>query len=422
MVKKIRLRNGLRVISIPQKEARTVTLLLIVGVGSRYEKKNLAGISHFLEHMFFKGTNKRPNTQAISEYLDEIGGEYNAFTSKEYTGFYVKTAPKHIRRAFDFISDILMNSRFETKDIIKEKPVVIEEMNMIKDVPMHYVSELFERLLYGQQPLGRMIIGTEKTVLNLDRNKLINHLKNYYISSNIVISVGGKIDHKNCFNLTKKYFSKIPKGEKLLRKKVKDQQNKPEILIQDKQTDQTHFCLGVRSFDIFHPDRYVQEVLATILGGSMSSRLFLSIREKHGLAYYIKADTQYYTDAGYLVVQAGVDNKKVDQAIKLCLDEFRRIVKQKVSQKELCKAKEYIKGKTLINLETSDELAMFYNLEETLTSKIETPKEKFKKIDKVSDSDIQRVAKKIFTNARLNLALIGPHKDKRVFKRILKMN
>ena len=419
MFSKTKFINGLRLIVAPKK-TETVTLLVMIGAGSKYETDSIAGLSHFLEHMFFKGTKKRPNTKAISEYLDEVGGEYNAFTSKEYTGFYAKVASKYIVRAFDVISDILLNSKFERQAIEKEKGVVLEEMYMHQDTPTTYVTELFEKLLYGKQPAGRLVIGTKEAILKITRPKLIRYFKNLYTASNMVICVVGNVKEPEIKRKVKVYFKELSKSNFKKKKKVKEYQTKPKVLVHFKKTDQTHFCLGVRAYDIFSAKKYALWLLSIILGGSMSSRLFLTVREKLSLAYYIKSSIELYTDSGYLVVSAGVDNQKVDQAIRACLSEFKKIVACGVPQEELLKAKEFFKGKTLIDLETSDELAFWLAQQEILTSKIEAPNEIFKKIDSVTSRDVQSIAREIFTNRKLNLAVIGPHK-KPSFLKILKL-
>lgn len=421
MFYKTKLKSGLRLITCPQTKTKTVTLLVMVGTGSKYETKDQAGLSHFLEHLFFKGTKKRPSTLAISTALDEVGGEYNAFTSKEYTGFYVKVASKHIERAFDVISDILQNSKFEPEEIKREKKVIVEEINMIQDTPMHYIGELFEKLLYQDQPAGRMTIGEKKTVLVLKRKNFLDYLQKMYKAPNMVVCLAGNISLNQAKKLTKKYFAKLFKGKPRSKPKVKEKQQAPQILVHYKKTDQTHLCLGFRGYHIKHPDRYILLLLATILGGSMSSRLFISIRERRGLAYYIKASPEFYTDSGYLVIQAGVPNQKVAQAICVILDELKKIKEKGASKKELKKAKEFIKGNTLLNLETSDAQALWLAKQEILTKKLRTLKQIFADLNKVKPSDIQRVARQIFKNKKLNLALIGPHKNKKIFRRILKI-
>ena len=421
MYKKINLKSGLRFIYVPVKDTKTVTFLVLFGAGSKYETKKIAGLSHFLEHMFFKGTKKRLNSLAISEYLDEVGGEYNAFTSKEYTGYYAKVAARHKARAVDFVSDILLNSKFDEKEIEREKGVIIEEMNMYQDNPMAYVGELFEKLLYGDQPAGRLTIGTKKAVIAVKRDEFLKYLKKLYLAENAVACMAGNISEKESIDLVEKYMDKFLQGAPIKKKKVIEKQKKSKILLFNKSTDQTHLCLGVRAYDMNSPKRYALQLLSIILGGNMSSRLFTEIREKRGLAYYIRAAADLYTDTGYLVMQAGVRNEKAEEAIKVALEQFKKVRDEKVPEKELFKAKEFVKGKTLIGLESSDEKAMFYSLQEILRNEIEDVKTKFKKIDAVTVNDLQNAAQDIFVNDKLNLAMIGPFKKENKFLDKLKI-
>ncbi|MEW6407714.1 MAG: pitrilysin family protein [Patescibacteria group bacterium] len=417
--KKLKLKNGLRLILSPMKNTETVTFLAMVGAGSKYESDEIAGISHFLEHIFFKGTKKRPNTRAISEYLDAVGGEYNAFTSKEYTGFYAKVAVKYITRAFDFISDILQNAKFPEAEIEKERYVILEEMKMHFDTPMIHISELFEKLLYGEQAAGRLIIGAEKSIMSLQRQDFISYLKKMYQTGNMVLTVCGRFREKEIKNLAENYFNNLFKGKGGEKEKVVEKQKKPQILAQKKKTDQTHLCLGVRAYHHLDRRRWPLLLLSLILGGTMSSRLFINIRDKYGLAYYIRSSVENYTDSGYLVIQAGVDNQKISEAIKLIILEIRKILKDGITKEEIKKAKENLKGKMLLELETSDELALFLTLQELLKKKIDTSRGIFKKIDAVTLLDIRKVAKDIFKNNKLNLAVIGPEADKDNLLKIL---
>jgi predicted Zn-dependent peptidase len=419
--KKLRLKNGLRLILAPQKNTQAVTILAMVGAGSKYESDSIAGISHFLEHLFFKGTKKRPNTKAISEYLDAIGGEYNAFTSKEYTGFYAKVAAKHLKRAFDFISDILQNAMFPAQEIEKEKFVILEEMKMHLDTPMIHISELFETLLYGKQPAGRMIIGTEKAIMSLGRENFISYLKKLYQTGNMVLCVAGNFRKKEIKKMAENYFAKLFRGKGAGKQEVVEKQKKPQILVQTKKTDQTHLCLGARAYHHLDPRRYPLALLSLIFGGTMSSRLFINIRDKFGLAYYIKSSVESYTDSGYLIVQAGVDNQKAGEAIKLIILEIKKILKDGVTKDELKRAKENLKGKMLLELETSDELAMFLTSQELLKKKTETVREIFKKIDAVTLSEIKKTAKDVFKNNKLNLAVIGSKVSKDNLQKIFKI-
>ena len=399
---------------------RTVTVLVMVATGSKYETKKTNGISHFLEHMVFKGTQKRPTTLDITEAIDEVGGEYNAFTSKEYTGYYAKVASRHKRLIMDVISDIFLNSTLDYKEIEKERGVIIEELNMYLDTPIAYVNDLFEKLLYGDQPAGWLITGTKENIKALNRYNLLNYFKKQYIASNTAVLVIGDIDKAETEKETEEYFKNIREGRHKDKLAVKETQDEPESLIHYKKTDQTHFCLGVRSYPIGSKDYFILQVLTSIFGGGMSSRLFIEVREKRGLAYHIHCSSDNCTDTGYLVVQAGVGNSKIDESIKVILNEFCKIKNKKVSEKELTKSKEYIKGKLLLSLESSSAVASWLAHQEILKGEILTVDEVFKKIDAVTSEDIQRVANDIFQNRGLNLAVIGPFADKDKFDKFLK--
>ncbi len=421
MFKKTTLKNGLRIITVPQKNTQSLTVLVLVGTGSKYEKKEISGISHFLEHMYFKGTKKRPSTIAITETLDKVGGIYNAFTAEEYTGYFAKVAASHFDLSLDWVSDIFLNSTLPEKEVEKEKGVIVEEINMIYDNPISYVQTLWPKLLYGDQPAGWDIAGTKGSVSNINRELLVNYMKSQYVASNTIISVAGKIEENSVIKKIKKCFSKIKTTKPKKKAKILEEQEKPEALLRFRQTDQTHLCLGVRAFNLFHPKRYVQELLAVILGGMMSSRLFEEIRSKLGIAYYINTSSETNPDTGFLFTQAGLDNKNVEKGILTILKEYKKISQKMVSFSELKKAKDYLKGKTTLLLESSDAQASFYAGQELLEKKILTPKEIFAKINKVTQDDILEVAKEIFKPEKLNLALIGPFKDKERFQRLLKI-
>ncbi|MCD6402637.1 insulinase family protein [bacterium] len=421
MYKKSTLQNGLRIITLPIRTSRSVTVLVLVGTGSKYETKETNGISHFLEHMFFKGTKKRPNTLKLIEPLDRVGGNYNAFTGKEYTGFWAKVESSHLDLALDWVSDIYLNSKLSKKDIEKEKGVILQEINMYLDTPIEYISDLWEKLLYGDQPAGWLTIGRKENILRFQRKDLLNYRKLHYSAKNTLICLAGKVEPSQVEKKVKKYFKgikiRIPKGKP----KVIEEQTRPQVLVHFKKTDQTHLCLGVRAYSLFHPMKYAQAVLSTLLGGYMSSRIFLSVREKNGLSYYIKTTSHQATDTGYLVTQTGVDHQKVAKVIKLILKEYRKIKEKEVSKSELQKAKDNLKGQISLSLESSDFQASFYSTQELLTGKILTPRQKFNMIDKVTSKDILKVAKDIFRPKKLNLALIGPFRDKRKFEKLLKI-
>jgi len=417
MFYKTKQKSGMRTIIAPIKDAKTVTILALFGTGSKNEHSRVAGISHFLEHMFFKGTPKRPNTLAISEYLDEVGGEYNAFTSKEYTGYYAKVTPKYTDRAFDMISDILKNSKFDQEEIEKERGVIIEEMNMYQDVPMMYVGDLFEKLLYKNQPAGELIIGNKASIKNMKREDFIKYYQGHYHAGNLVVCVSGKITKEAAHQMINEYFSGFAQRKPVKKKKVVEKQARPEVLVNYKATDQSHIFLGCRGCDIFDKNKNALNLLSVILGGGMSSRLFISVREKLGLAYYIRSHAEYFTDSGYLAVHAGIDNKNIDKAIQVILREFNKIKSEGVSAKELKKAKEYIKGKTMMGLESSDEYGRWLALQEILTGKIIDIDKKLKLIDKVSPAEINWIANEVLVNNKLNLAIIGPYKSADRFQR-----
>jgi len=421
MYKKTTLKNGLRIITVPQKTSQAVTVLVLVGTGSKYEKKEINGISHFIEHMFFKGTKKRPSLEAVSETLDKIGGIYNAFTSQECTGYFAKVEASHFDLALDWVSDIFLNSTLPEKEIKKERGVIIEEINMYYDDPISYVQILWPKLLYGDQPAGWPVAGTKESVNKISRQDLINYLKNQYVASDTLICLAGKFEENQAIEKVKKYFSQISTFRAGGKLKVFEKQSKPSSLLHTRKTDQTHLCLGVRGYNIFHPQRYTLELLGTILGGMFSSRLSLIIRGELGIGYYISTIVEIDPDIGFLVTSAGIDNKNVEKAILTILKEYKKISQKKVPEKELKKAKDYTKGKMALLLETSDARASFYGLQEILKKEILTPKEVYKRIDKVTENDILKVAKDIFRPEKLNLALIGPFRDKAKFQKLLKL-
>jgi len=411
--------NGLKLLVVPTKNTNTATVLVMVGTGSKYETKDKNGISHFLEHMTFKGTEKRPGVLEISLELDSIGAEYNAFTGKEYTGYYAKSAAENMDIIMDVISDTFLNSKFDSQEIEKEKGVIIEEINMYYDLPMRYVEELFEKLLYGDQPAGWQIAGEKNIITKFTQNDLREYFNSHYVATDTIVSVAGDVDFEDVKKKIEKYFVNVRQGNKLEKQKVKETQSQPQKLIFYKDTDQTHFIVGFRTFDFFNEKTAALQVLSSILNGGFSSRLWTEVREKQGLAYYVRTSADGYTDSGYIATSAGVDNKRVIQAIKIILDEYRKIKENLIDEKELEKAKKYIKGKTLISLEQSDSLAEFYTEQWLLKNETLTPEEKLAKIDKVTAKDIQDLANEVLRPENLNLSLVGPFKDEKEFEDVL---
>ncbi|MFA6096616.1 MAG: pitrilysin family protein [Candidatus Paceibacterota bacterium] len=421
MYKKSLLSGGSKLITVPLEHTNTVTILLLVRTGSKNESENIRGISHFLEHMFFKGTAKRPTTLDISKELDRVGGVYNAFTGKEYTGFWVKVDASNFDLAADVISDIVLNSKFDQSEINKERGTIIEEMNMYLDNPMMYVPTLYESVLYKDQPLGFDEIGNRETINSVKREDFVKYYNDYYSADNIVIAVCGKINEKQVESKIGKYFMGISDRRSPDQASAHDDQSQPNLLVNNRKTDQTHICIGVRAYGIESENKYAMSILSAILGGNMSSRLFTSVREKNGLAYYIHTSAESYKDVGYLVTQAGLSNEKSIKAIKIILDEYKRIRDFGVDADELSKAKTYLKGRTTIALESSDSMASFVAMQELYSGKILTPEEKFDKIDSVSAKDIKRVSEDIFVDKKLNLALIGPFEDNAPINGILSL-
>ncbi|MDZ7611648.1 MAG: pitrilysin family protein [Candidatus Moranbacteria bacterium] len=417
--KKTTLKNGTRVVFVPMKDTQTVTVEILVEAGSKYETKKNSGMSHFLEHMMFKGTKKRPDAKIIAEELDSVGGSYNAFTGKEQTGYWVKVPRRHLDMALDVVSDMYLHSLLEEKEIKKEKGVILQEKSMYQDTPMRYVWDVFEELLYGDQPAGWDIVGFEENIKNFSRKDFVEYMAKHYIPQSTVVVIAGNFDEKEVESKVNRYFQKTGSKEKTQKNKVVEKQEKPEIKINYKDTDQTHLLMGVRSADMFDPDRYATALLGTVLGGGMSSRMFSEIREKRGLTYYIDSASEQATDTGYLFAGAGVEHQNLTKTIKLILEEFQKTAEREIGEKEIQKAKEYIKGKTLMSLESSSAVANFFGNQELFRKEIKKPAELFNKIDKVASAEIRRVAKKIFQDKNLNLAIIGPHKNEKEIQKYL---
>ena len=414
------LKNGLRVVTVPMKDNPTVTVLVLVEAGSKYETKEINGISHFLEHMCFKGTVKRPKAIDISKELDSIGSQYNAFTAQEYTGYYAKSDAKHFKKIFDVVSDIYLNSTFPETEMQKEKGVIIEEINMYEDMPNRHVQDLMMELLYGDQPAGWNIAGEKKNITGMKRDDFITYKKAHYLPEATTIVVSGHVTEKEVMKEVLKVFGKIVPGKKSKKLKVVEKQEKPEVLLKFKKTDQTHFVLGVRTYDLFSKKNAVLSLLGGVLGGGMSSRLFQKLREEMGVGYYVRAYNDVYTDHGFFQVSAGVDNKRIEEVIYAVLEECRKLMREVVSEEELNKVKECLIGNMKLSLESSDDIANFYGGQELLKKEIKSAEEKAKELRKVSAKDIKKLANEIFKDEKLNLALIGPFKEKLKFSKILK--
>lgn len=417
------LSNGIRLILVPMEGVKSVTSLIMVAAGSRYETKKNSGISHFLEHMAFKGTKKRPSAIAISSLIDGIGGEFNAFTSKETTGYYIKSSSNHINLTLDVLSDMLQNSLFESKEIDKERGVILEEINLYEDTPVRKIGDVYERLLYEDTPMGWDVAGEKGIIRQITRSDFLSYLKSLYSGHNMTVVVAGGFDGKAVAKLVQSYFGDMKRFKILTPLKVVEKQKKPAVLIKHKKTEQVHLALGVRTFPVHDERRHALGVLATILGGGMSSRLFHEVREKRGLAYYVRSSSDHYDDCGSLVSTAGVDPKRIDEAIKVIVSEYTKLAhgKANITTEELKKAKQYMKGHLVLELEDSRSVAGFYGSQEILERKIDTPDEVIQKTMAVTVDDIENVVKEVFVPERLNLAIIGQFENKARFERLLKL-
>jgi len=420
--KRIKFDNGLRLILIPQPTSLATTVMVLVEAGSKYETKEINGLSHFLEHMCFKGTSRRPSQLAISTELDNLGAEYNAFTGREYTGYYAKARNENFDQILDIVADMYLNPLFDPKEIDKERGPIIEEINMYEDLPMQKVGELFFSLVYGDQPAGWSIAGTKENILKLQREDFINYRKAHYLAQSTLIVVAGGFSKKGIEEKIKNAFKTLKKDKKSPKLPVVEKQNKARLLSFYKETDQTHLILGFRAFDVHDERRYALSILADILGGGISSRLFQKIRSELGAAYYINASTDFYTDHGLFLISAGVSNDKVEEAVKIALDECGKLKNKTLDRAELKKAKEHLIGHLFLSLESSDELAFFYGGQEIFGNPLKKPQVIAQKVQAVTSQEINKVAKFVFQNNRLNLAFIGPlSQDKKRVKKIEKL-
>ena len=419
MYKKIKLPNQVRLVTVPQKETQTTNLLVLIKVGSRAENLKNNGVSHFIEHLMFKGTKKRPTTLDLSKELDGVGAEFNAFTGKDYTGYYIKSDAKHLSLSIDVLSDMLLNSKFDDKEMAKEKGVIVEELRMYKDLPSRYIFDLYEKLQFGDQPIGWDVGGQEEIVKKLTRNDFVKYMKSLYSPANMALIYVGNLP-KDINEIAQKYFLDLAKGSKISFKPYKAvKQVKPKVNVFYKKTDQVHIAFGVKGFDRNDPKKYPARILGIILGEGMSSRLFRQVREKRGLAYSVGALHAPYIDTGFFVAHAGLKLEKIEEGISVVKDEFLKTVSEKVTVEELKKAKEMERGRLAIRSESTNFLAEYFGVNFVLDRKIETFEEYLKKIDAITLEDVQEVAKELFQKNKFNLQIIGPFKTAAPFAKIL---
>jgi len=412
-------KNGLRCIVAPMPDTEAVTLWVLFGTGSKYENKRVNGISHFLEHLFFKGTKKRPKPGQIWQELDRTGSQKNAFTSKEFTGYYVKSASKFFDISLDVVSDILLNPIFKKGEIEKERGVILQEISMYEDDPRRQSYEILEELLYGDCPAGWDTAGYPNTVKNITRDDILRYRNSHYFASNAVVVVAGNILKDKVFAQVEKAFAGMKDGRKVEKSKVVEKQSRPQVLFKKKDADQTHVRIAVRTFPMYDERRFALMILQTILGGNSSSRLWTEIREKAGLSYYVSASAEHYTDTGYVVTSAGVPHSTLSKTVKSIIKIFKDLKTKGVSEKEVKFAKEFIHGSMPLAFESTDEVATYLASQELFYGKVMLPEEILAKIEKVRRSDINKLAKEIFASDKINMAAIGPHDDGKMYEKIL---
>jgi predicted Zn-dependent peptidase len=412
--------NGLRLLTADMPQVPSTTCFVFLAAGSRYETAETNGIAHFSEHMFFKGTERRPTARDIGVAIDGIGGEFNAFTGKEYTGYFVKCASEHRPIALDVLADMIRHSTFASEEIEREKGVIIEEMNMYYDTPRDFIGGVYDDLLYGDQPLGWDILGRKDTIRNATRDTFFEYLGHWYKPSRMVVGIAGRLDGDVRADV-ERLFGDLEPGETGEPPAVRPNgaNGAARVKLHTKQSDQAHLVLGVPSRPLDHPDRYVLQVLGTVLGGGMSSRLFTEVRERRGLAYYVYGVNHSYTDAGSLYSQAGVDLNRIDEAVTTIATELRRVADEPVPAEELEKAKNFAKGRFVLQLENPQGLILFGLRREVLEGRAPEPDEVLAGVDAVTADDVHRVAQEVIGENAFNLALVGPFDDPERFERLL---
>ncbi len=415
------LKNGLKVLMVPEEECFSVKAMILTKAGALYEPESLSGISHFMEHMCFKGSKKRPSSLALTSALDQIGGRYNAFTGYEYTGYFAKVDSNHSSLALDIIADIFIHANYPKKELEREKGVVIEEINMYQDDPKLHIYDLWMELLYGNQPAGRSVAGTKETVGNMNREKLLDYRDKLYLSDSSLLVLSGNFKSDAILKQAEKYFQGIKKGKGYDQTETKKNQSRPATLIQNKQTDQTHLVLGFPSYDYLNPKRYALTLMNSIFDGGMSGILFQLVREKLGAAYYVHSEYESFKDSGFWGVSAGLNNERIEEVLKAIILEIKNLKNKHITKKSLENAKQYIIGHVSLGLddahEYADSLAFKYLLKDT----IETPYQYLNKIKKVSLDEVRAVSKEILDFKKINLAVIGPFKNKKIFDKIIEI-
>ena len=417
-----KLSNGLPLLTAPIEGTESITVHVFAGAGSRYETRQERGVSHFLEHMFFKGGKKYKNAAEVSIAIDAYGGSFNAFTGKEYAGYYVKIASSHVETACDVLSDMLLHATLPQNEAEKERGVIIEELRMYRGTPMYQAGWDFEELLFGDEPLGWDTIGVEETINATGHSELKAHKDLLYTPDNMVLVFSGKITEDAAMKLGEKFFGAL-KGKKGREFTPLAGRGKEQIMLTTKKTEQMHLVLGVEAPSAIDDKHFALSILSVILGGNMSSRMFLKIREARGLCYYISASTDDYLDTGSLSVRAGVDQSRLDEAITAIKDELLLAAEKGVTKEELTRAKEFLKGKITLGLEDSEERAHFYGRQQLLYAKTKhgvlDVADLFREIDGVTGEQVHTLAKRIITPEKFRLVVIGNRKEKEALKKLL---
>ena len=401
--------NGLTVITYRMASMASATVGLWLRAGGRFENRKNNGVSHFLEHLLFKGTSRR-NYRQIKEAIEGIGGSLNGFTAEEVTCYLAKVVGKHLPMTLDVLSDMVLNSLLKEEDIEKERMVIKEEIKMYLDLPASFVHALFSELLWPDHPLGFMIAGRMEVIESLSREDILAYKERLYNPGNLVVAVAGNLEHDRIVREARRTFGSLPRCRRNRFSPVKEKQSRPEMKLKTKDTEQTHLCLGGKALPRNHPDRYALGVLNIILGGNMSSRLFNEVREKRGLAYEIRSSIYPFHDTGVFVVSAGVDNRKVTETIRVVLRELNKVKNKHVSRKELRHARDFATGQLLLALEDTSSYMNWLGENKLCLGKVPPVEEVLEKVNMVTADDLQRIANRLFTNDNLNLALIGPLK------------
>lgn len=401
--------NGLRIVSAPRQEAESVAVGVWINVGGRYETPRLNGVSHFLEHLLFKGTASRSCRQ-IKEAIEGTGGILNAFTDEEFTCVWAKVRPQMLETAVEVLTDMALHSSFEPKELEKERAVITEEIRMYKDLPMQLVHDLLNSLLWPNHPLGMNLSGTEESVRRLHRADLISYQRRFYTPRNIVIAACGRLSHRDLVEAVQPFWQKVPPGRRGACRGVRHAQRRPRLKINVKETEQTHLCMGFHAFPRNHPQVHALNLLNVILGGNMSSRLFQEVREERGLAYDIGSQVKRYRDTGVLSVSAGVEHRHLGRCLKVIKTEIAKICRKAVTPKEFNQAMEFFVGQILFALEDTVDLMCWMGESEMLLDRVEPVEAVLAQVARVKRGDLTQVARAILRSERLGLAVIGPIK------------